>query len=71
MIRWRIPFPRSLAGVWLFAIGAILLVMLGIQILTGIVLAMFYVPTAEQAFDSIIHIVRAVSHGEQIGRAHV
>ena len=41
MIRWRIPFPRSLAGVWLFAIGAILLVMLGIQILTGIVLAMF------------------------------
>lgn len=40
-LRWRIPFPRSITGLWLFAIGAILLVMLGVQILTGIVLAMF------------------------------
>lgn len=70
MIRWRISFPRSIAGVWLFAIGAILLVMLGIQILTGIVLAMYYVPTAEQAFDSIIHIMRAVSHGELLRNMH-
>ncbi|KAE9796418.1 cytochrome b, partial [Escherichia coli] len=55
-LRGRIPFPRSVAGLWVFAIGAILLIMLGVQILTGIVLAMFYVPTAELAFDSIIHI---------------
>lgn len=69
-LRWRIPFPRSIAGLWLFAIGAILLVMLGVQILTGIVLAMFYVPTAGLAFDSIIHIMRAVRHGELIRNMH-
>lgn len=69
-LRWRIPFPRSIAGLWVFAIGAILLVMLGVQIFTGIVLAMFYVPTAELAFDSIIHIMRAVRHGELLRNMH-
>ena len=69
-LRWRIPFPRSVAGLWVFAIGAILLVMLGVQILTGIVLAMFYVPTAELAFDSIMHIMRTVSHGELLRNLH-
>ena len=69
-LRWRIPFPRSIAGLWVFAIGAILLVILGVQILTGIVLAMFYVPTAELAFDSIIHIMRAVRHGELLRNMH-
>lgn len=70
MTRWRIPLPRSVAGIWLFAIGAILLLMLGIQIATGVVLAMFYVPTAEQAFDSIIHIIRTVNHGELLRNIH-
>ena len=69
-LRGRIPFPRSVAGLWVFAIGAILLIMLGVQILTGIVLAMFYVPTAELAFDSIIHIMRAVRHGELLRNMH-
>ncbi|MGG5157844.1 cytochrome b [Citrobacter portucalensis] len=69
-LRGRIPFPRSVAGLWVFAIGAILLIMLGVQIFTGIVLAMFYVPTAELAFDSIIHIMRAVRHGELLRNMH-
>lgn len=67
---WRIPFPRTVAGVWVFAVGIILLVMLGVQILSGLVLAMFYVPTEGLAFDSIIHIMRSVRHGELVRNAH-
>lgn len=66
----RLPLPRSISGLWVFAIGLILLVMLGVQILSGIVLAMFYVPTAESAFDSIIHIMRSVRHGELVRNMH-
>ena len=66
----RLPLPRSVSGLWVFAIGLILLVMLGVQILSGIVLAMFYVPTAESAFDSIIHIMRSVRHGELVRNMH-
>lgn len=69
-LSFRLPLPRSIAGLWIFAIGVILLVMLGVQILSGIVLAMFYVPTAESAFDSIIHIMRAVRHGELVRNMH-
>lgn len=68
--QFRLPLPRSVSGLWVFAIGLILLVMLGVQILSGIVLAMFYVPTAESAFDSIIHIMRSVRHGELVRNMH-
>lgn len=69
-VQFRLPFPRSVAGVWIFAVGIILLVMLGVQILSGIVLAMFYVPTAGSAFDSIVHVMRAVRHGELVRNLH-
>lgn len=69
-LQFRLPVPRSVAGVWIFAIGLILLVMLGVQMLSGIVLAMFYVPTAGSAFDSIVHILRAVRHGELVRNLH-
>jgi len=36
---------------------------LGIQIVTGIFLAMFYVPTSFGAFDSIQYIMRDVNSG--------
>ena len=69
-VQFRLPFLRSITGVWIFAVGIILLVMLGVQILSGIVLAMFYVPTADSAFDSIVHIMRAVRHGELVRNLH-
>jgi quinol-cytochrome oxidoreductase complex cytochrome b subunit len=45
------PTPRNL-NFW-YAFGAILTVMLGIQIVTGIVLAMHYIPSGDGAFDSV------------------
>jgi len=55
------PTPRNL-NVW-YSFGGILTFMLGIQIVTGIVLAMHYVPSASMAFDSVENIMRDVNYG--------
>ncbi len=62
------PTPRNLNYFWTF--GGILMVCLVIQILTGIVLAMHYVPTAEDAFNSVQHIKRNVNWGWLIQPIH-
>ena len=55
------PTPRNLNYWWTF--GAILTFMLGVQIVTGVVLAMHYVPTADGAFISVERIMRDVNYG--------
>ncbi len=55
------PVPRNLNYFWTF--GAILVFMLGMQIVTGVILAMHYVPQADLAFDSVEHIMRNVNYG--------
>ncbi len=55
------PTPRNLNYLWTF--GGILTFFLMAQILTGIVLAMHYQPSAADAFDSIERIRRDVNYG--------
>src|SRR5271156_5855025 len=55
------PTPRNL-NIW-YAFGAILTFMLTVQIVTGIVLAMHYVPNAGLAFDSVEGIMRNINYG--------
>ena len=55
------PTPRNLNYWWTF--GGILTVMLAVQIATGVVLAMHYVPDAGLAFDSVESIMRDVNYG--------
>src|SRR5512138_857732 len=55
------PTPRNLNYWWTF--GAILSMMLGVQILTGVILAMHYTPHADLAFKSVELIVRDVNYG--------
>jgi ubiquinol-cytochrome c reductase cytochrome b/c1 subunit len=55
------PTPRNLNYWWTF--GGILTVMLVIQIVTGIVLVMHYIPTTAESFDSVQHIRRDVNYG--------
>ncbi len=55
------PTPRNL-NIW-YTFGAILTFCLGVQIVTGIVLAMHYVPNAGLAFDSVENIMRDVNYG--------
>jgi ubiquinol-cytochrome c reductase cytochrome b/c1 subunit len=62
------PTPRNLNYWWTF--GAILSFMLGIQILTGVVLAMHYTPNSDLAFKSVELIVRDVNFGWLLRNMH-
>ena len=55
------PTPKNLNYWWTF--GGILSLCLGIQIITGVILAMHYQPTAAGAFDSVERIMRDVNGG--------
>jgi ubiquinol-cytochrome c reductase cytochrome b subunit len=54
----RHPIPREAAGPmgWWYVFGSASLTMLIIQILTGIGLAMVYVPSADKAYDSLLYL---------------
>ena len=62
------PTPKNL-NYW-FTFGGILAVMLGIQLITGIVLAMHYVPHVDHAFASVERIMRDVNYGWLIRYMH-
>ena len=63
------PVPRNLNYMWTF--GAILSFMLVAQIVTGVVLAMHYVPSAAEAFSSVNdRIMRDVNYGWLIRYMH-
>ena len=62
------PTPKNLNYWWTF--GGILALCLGIQIVTGIVLAMHYVPHVDHAFASVERIMRDVNYGWLIRYMH-
>lgn len=74
IIRWSkthlmdFPTPKNLNYWWTF--GAILAIMLAIQIVTGIVLAMHYTPQVDLAFESVEMIRRNVNGGRIIQAVH-
>ncbi len=55
------PVPRNL-NYW-YTFGGILAFMLAVQIVTGVVLAMHYVASADLAFESVEKIMRDVNYG--------
>ena len=57
----KYPAPKNLTYLWNF--GSLAGLALVLQILTGIVLAMHYVPTADGAFASVERIMRDVNYG--------
>jgi ubiquinol-cytochrome c reductase cytochrome b subunit len=62
------PQPASLSYMWNF--GSLLAVCLGLQIVTGVFLAMHYTPNVDLAFISVEHIMRDVNYGWAIRYAH-
>jgi ubiquinol-cytochrome c reductase cytochrome b/c1 subunit len=62
------PTPRNLNYWWTF--GGILSFMLGVQIITGIVLAMHYTPHVDLAFNSVEAIMRDVNYGWLLRYVH-
>jgi len=62
------PYPKNLSYWWNF--GSIAGICLVIQILSGLFLAMHYVPNTKHAFDSVEHIMRDVNYGWLIRYIH-
>ncbi|MFA5950690.1 MAG: cytochrome b N-terminal domain-containing protein [Hyphomicrobium sp.] len=62
------PTPRNLNYLWTF--GGILTFMLVAQIVTGVVLAMHYQPSAAEAFNSVEAIRRDVNYGWMLRNFH-
>nr|YP_010235793.1 cytochrome b [Bambusicaliscelis flavus]QTD82411.1 cytochrome b [Bambusicaliscelis flavus] len=63
-----LPSPSNISTWWNF--GSILGLCLMIQIISGIFLAMHYSPNINQAFKSIIHIMRDVNYGWLMRNMH-
>ena len=61
----RHPIPREAAGPmgWWYVFGSASLTLLLLQILTGIGLALVYVPSADKAYDSLLSLNYDVSLG--------
>lgn len=62
------PQPANLSYMW--NIGSLLAMCLGIQIITGVLLAMHYTPNVDLAFVSVEHIMRDVNYGWLIRYTH-
>jgi ubiquinol-cytochrome c reductase cytochrome b subunit len=62
------PTPKNLNYWWTF--GGILAVCLVTQIITGVILAMHYVPHVDYAFNSVERIMRDVNYGWLIRYIH-
>lgn len=62
------PQPANISYMWNF--GSLLGACLGIQIVTGVTLAMHYTPSVDLAFISVEHIMRDVNYGWLIRYLH-
>nr|YP_009754001.1 cytochrome b [Cheirotonus gestroi]QIT06610.1 cytochrome b [Cheirotonus gestroi] len=63
-----LPTPSNISAWWNF--GSLLGLCLGMQIITGLFLAMHYTANTEMAFNSIIHICRDVNYGWLLRTLH-
>jgi uncharacterized membrane protein YhdT len=62
------PGPANLSYIWSF--GSLLGLCLVIQIITGVSLAMHYIPSGELAFPSVEHVMREIQYGWLIRYLH-
>nr|QZH55188.1 cytochrome b [Lardoglyphus konoi] len=64
-----LPTPLSISLMW--NMGFLLGMTLCLQIITGLVLSMNFVPHTEMAFDSVIHIMRDIDSGWAMRYLHM
>nr|YP_010242199.1 cytochrome b [Notostomus gibbosus]QTI83238.1 cytochrome b [Notostomus gibbosus] len=63
-----LPAPANISILWNF--GSLLLLCLGVQIVTGLFLAMHYTAHIDLAFSSVAHICRDVNYGWLLRTLH-
>lgn len=62
------PLPPGVG--WWFVTGSVLLFLLGVQLVSGVVLTMYYVPSPEYAYDSVRYIVDRLPFGGLVRALH-
>ncbi len=62
------PIPKHVN--WMYCLGGITLFLFIVQIITGIFLALYYVPTPDHAYDSVVFITHEVTLGWLIRGMH-
>jgi ubiquinol-cytochrome c reductase cytochrome b subunit len=62
------PMPAGVG--WWFVTGSILLMLLAVQLITGVVLTFYYVPSPEFAYDSVRYIMERVTFGRVLRGLH-
>src|SRR5438132_7285958 len=62
------PLPSGVG--WWFVTGSIVLFLLAVQLLTGVVLAIYYSPSPDYAYDSIRFIMERVTLGRVLRGLH-
>jgi ubiquinol-cytochrome c reductase cytochrome b subunit len=62
------PLPPGVG--WWFVTGSILLFLLGVQLITGVVLTMYYVPSPEHAYESVRYIADRLPLGRVVRGLH-
>jgi quinol-cytochrome oxidoreductase complex cytochrome b subunit len=63
------PIPRQPSW-WYFGLGGTVLFLLIVQIITGILLALYYKPSPEEAYESVLFIMSDVRFGWLIRSIH-
>ena len=62
------PLPPGVG--WWFVTGSVLLFLLGVQVVTGVVLTMYYVPSPEHAYESVRFIADRLPFGWIVRSLH-
>src|SRR5262245_8699112 len=62
------PLPQGVG--WWFVTGSIVLFLLSVQLLTGVLLAVFYSPSPDHAYDSVRFIMERVTFGRVLRGLH-
>ena len=62
------PIPAGVG--WWFVTGSVLILLLSVQLVTGIFLTMYYVPSPESAYDSVRYIMERVTFGRVLRGLH-
>ena len=62
------PIPAGVG--WWFVTGSVLILLLSVQLITGIFLTMYYVPSPESAYDSVRYIMERVTFGRLLRGLH-
>jgi len=68
---WAAIFLRKIPHVnWFYTLGSATLFVAALQIITGILLTMYYVPTPDHAYDSVVYITTQLPAGWFIRGLH-